>query len=88
MERRLPLWLRRLSACFARFLAEGELATVKLLEKILGETNKAANNAEMKRACQADWRFSLLVWPAADRYTRFPDRARPFAVVHCLPEAA
>jgi hypothetical protein len=32
MERRLALWLRRFSACFARFLAEGVLATVKLLE--------------------------------------------------------
>ena len=26
MERRLALWLRRFSACFARFLAEGVLA--------------------------------------------------------------
>jgi hypothetical protein len=61
MERRLPLWLRRFSACFARFLAEGVLATVKLLEiKSGGETNKAANNAETKGACQAHWRFSLL----------------------------
>jgi ABC-2 type transport system permease protein len=39
-RRRLALWLRRFSACFARFLAEGVLATVKLLEKILGVTNK------------------------------------------------
>jgi hypothetical protein len=28
------LWLRRFSACFARFLAEGELATVELLERL------------------------------------------------------
>jgi hypothetical protein len=34
MERRLALWLRRFSACFARFLAEGELATVELLERL------------------------------------------------------
>jgi len=39
MERWLALWLRRFSACFARFLAEGVLATVKLLE-IWGDTNK------------------------------------------------
>jgi hypothetical protein len=32
MERRLALWLRRFSACLARFLAEGVFATVKLLE--------------------------------------------------------
>uniref|UniRef100_A0A0N5A5U8 Integral membrane protein n=1 Tax=Parastrongyloides trichosuri TaxID=131310 RepID=A0A0N5A5U8_PARTI len=35
MERRLALWLRRFSACFARFLAEGELATVELLERLV-----------------------------------------------------
>jgi hypothetical protein len=28
------LWLRRFSACFARFLAEGVLATVELLERL------------------------------------------------------
>jgi hypothetical protein len=40
MERRLALWLRRFSACFARFLAEGELATVELLERLLGNSNQ------------------------------------------------
>jgi hypothetical protein len=37
MERRLALWLRRFSACFARFLAEGVLATVELLERLFGK---------------------------------------------------
>jgi hypothetical protein len=87
MERRLPLWLRRFSACFARFLAEGVLATVKLLEKNLGvETNKAANNAEMMSACQADWRFSLLAGRAAGRYTPLSGRARPSARACFFPE--
>jgi hypothetical protein len=35
MERMLALWLRRFSACFARFLAEGVLATVELLERLV-----------------------------------------------------
>jgi hypothetical protein len=87
MERRLPLWLRRFSACFARFLAEGVLATVKLLEKNWGETNKAANNAEMRGACQADWRFSLLACVAADRYTRSPDSSLSFVAVRRFLEA-
>jgi hypothetical protein len=34
MERMLALWLRRFSDCFARFLADGVLATVDLLESL------------------------------------------------------
>jgi len=32
--------LRRFSACFARFLAEGVLATVELLERLLGNNKQ------------------------------------------------
>jgi hypothetical protein len=84
MERWLALWLRRFSACFARFLAEGVLATVKLLEKTGGlQTNKAANHADMPGHCQACCSVHMLVWPLAARYTRrlcavfgLPDRTR------------
>ncbi|MCH3072730.1 hypothetical protein K3X19_14925, partial [Listeria monocytogenes] len=53
-ERRLALWLRRFSACLARFLAEGVLATVELLENnwVNSEQITAANNAVASRGCQ------------------------------------
>jgi hypothetical protein len=47
------LWLRRFSACLARFLAEGLLATVELLENWGMQINKAANDAVGLAACQA-----------------------------------
>jgi hypothetical protein len=44
----------------ARFLAEGELATVKLLENWGVTTNKAANHADPLGICQARRRFPVL----------------------------
>ena len=69
MERRLALWLRRFSACLARFLAEGVLATVELLEKnwVNSEQIKAANNAVaqgLSRGCACGWKDRRRMSPA------------------------